>query len=177
MRNTLIIGGICVLAIVAGVWLYVREQQPLRTSTQPLVETSPAPQAAASTTVPFTVLDHGLVATVYTARKSYVIYSAKEFAAFWQKVHGVGARAPSVDFTKQYVIAVFAGTEPTGGYDIKVSEITDTSDTRAVEVAVTAPGKSCVVNDLVTSPYEFLAVPASDAALMHTDVTHTTACP
>lgn len=78
---------------------------------------------------------------------------------------------PSVDFSKSYVIAVFAGTEPTGGYSISVDKITDADGVRSVSVIIDEPGAECTVVEEITSPYQFVVVPFSDnQALSHTDV-------
>ncbi|MGE5541256.1 MAG: protease complex subunit PrcB family protein [Bacillota bacterium] len=168
MRNVLIVGGVCVLAVIIGAWLFLTHPAT-RLLVPPGVDT---PQASESREVKFKVLDQGMNAKEITSRKNYAIYDASELADFWKKVHGDdGAPVPTVDFSKNYVIAVFAGTEPTGGYTISVDKIIDTGNTRSVSVVIGEPGAECTVIEEITSPYQLVVVPFSDAqALSHTDV-------
>ena len=46
-----------------------------------------------------------------------VARTAAEFEALWKK-HAPGQTVPTVDFTKQMVLAVFLGTRPTGGFSV-----------------------------------------------------------
>lgn len=173
MRNLLIIGGICVLAIAFGAWLYVTHPNaPIATTIVANTETPTGKD------VSFTVVDQGDQAAGMPARKNYAIYDAGTFADFWKKEHATdGKKAPFVDFSKNYVIAVYAGTEPTGGYKIAVTKITDTANQRSVEVAITAPGGNCSVIEEQTSPYQFVVVPDSGIeALSHTDTQTTGNC-
>ncbi len=173
MRNLLIIGGICVLAIVGGVILYLKTTSPISTGVNANTE---VPQGTA---IDFKVLGQGDHAKEITVRKNYAIYDASEFANFWKKSHGeVEAKLPIVDFTDHYVIAVFAGTVPTGGYAIRVEHITDAGDARTVAVVIEEPGAGCSVIEEETRPYQFIVVPFSDAqALAHTDVRVKKDCP
>jgi hypothetical protein len=171
MRNLIVIGGICILAIAVGAWLYFGT--PHKTAPA----TSASTEAPVAKEVHFAVLDQGDQAGDMTTRKNYAIYDAAEFARFWQKAHPNGKKVPNVDFKSTYVIAVFAGTEPTGGYRISVTKVTDTANARSVAVTIEQPDSSCAVVEEETSPYAFVTVPYSDAeALSHTDVRTTHAC-
>jgi hypothetical protein len=178
MRNTLIIGGICILVLVLGGWLYF-------VSTRPVTKTPSTTGVSASNTKPeqkeisFRVLDQGANAKNMPARKNYAIYDAGEFTTFWKKAHGTdGKSVPTIDFSKNYVIGVFAGTEPSGGYSISVSHVTEAGSARSVTVLIEEPGDNCTVIEEQTSPYEFVLVPFSDAdALAHTDMRTKTTCP
>jgi hypothetical protein len=172
MRSLLIIGGICLIAIVGGAALYV------------LTLNRPSPGANANTEVPeaknvaFKVLDEGENAKAMFGRKNYAIYDPLEFQKFWTSVHGgKGPPAPIVNFDTHYVIAVFAGAEPRGGYSIGVSSITDTGDARSVAVLIQEPDADCVVIEEQSHPYQFVSVPFSEAeALAHTDVVAKKSC-
>jgi len=109
-----------------------------------------------------------LNATGITARKNYAIYSADEFEKIWKQTDST-KKVPAVDFTKQYVIAVFAGVVPTGGYTISVSDVMDIGDARSVAIHIEKPGKGCVVTTAQSSPYQIVTVPLSGGSLSHTD--------
>lgn len=177
MRNTLVIGLLCVVAVIIGVWLYTTAKAPpvVLRDTAGTKDTEHAVGGAGP--VSFSVLDQGTAAQAFAVRKNYAIYDAGEFATFWKKVHGENAKVPYIDFSKQYVLAVFAGTEPSGGYSIGVSKVVKSGTQLAVTVTIEKPGISCVVTQALTTPYEFVAVDSSAAMkLTHTEETTTKDC-
>jgi len=177
MRNSLIIGGICVALIALGAWLYVHAGPDVRTVGAPTTPAQATATLPAEKSVPFTILTSGTGATEVTARKNYAIYTSDELASFWKKAKGTTAGVPKIDFTKTYVIAVFAGEKPTGGYAISLSGITDAGAARDVSVLITEPGKGCVTTEAKTSPYMFVSVPLMNApSLSHTDTTERKDC-
>lgn len=175
MRNTLIIGVLCVLVLTVGIFLYFKN--PF-THPQTPTEVTAHTEAPEQKEVSFKILDSGTNATEMTERKNYAIYEAGKFATFWKEAHGsTGKAVPAVDFTKNYVIAVFAGTQPSGGYSISVSHITDVGTARSVAVTIEEPDASCTVIEEQTSPYQFVVVPITEAeSLAHTDIVTKKAC-
>jgi hypothetical protein len=167
MKNTIVIGVICIAVLAAGLWLYLH---PNALSPKASTENASASTEQPKTTeTAFKELTHGDTAKEITARKNYAIYDAAQFATFWKEAHGEG-KPPVVDFSKNYVIGVFAGTEPSNGYSIAVSKVTDTAGARAVSVLITQPDANCSVVEEPTSPYQFVTVSYSDSeALSHTD--------
>lgn len=170
MRNTLIIAAICVAVLVLGVWFYAvstKGPQPAQENAQ---ATAPVERAV-------TRLDQGANAASYTSRRNYAIYDASAFAKFWKNVHGANTQVPKVDFSKEFVIAAFAGEKPTGGYGIDVSRVVDQNGKRTVTVTITSPGAGCATAQAKTQPYAFAVVAASDALpLTHEDVAQTKDC-
>lgn len=57
-----------------------------------------------------------------------VITDDKSWKAFLSQTSNAGP-PPKVDFTKQMVIAIFAGLKPTGGFSVRVSKVVDHSKT------------------------------------------------
>jgi hypothetical protein len=109
--------------------------------------------------VPFTELASGTAAKA-VHQKNYVVMAKEDFSDIWA-VTGAESPTPAVDFSKQNVIAVFAGREPSGGYAVKIDKITDTGSSRIVSITLTEPAKDCMTSEALTSPYEVVAVPAS----------------
>lgn len=111
-------------------------------------------------------------------RKNYAIYNQEELNSFWKLSHEVDTeKAPTIDFTKGYVIVVFAGTKPTLGYDIKITQVKDVGVSRNIEVLITEPGEGCTIIDEKTSPFQFVRVPfGNESSLSHTDVTKKKDC-
>lgn len=171
MKNTLVVAALCILALVVGAWLYFTHTSPATRA-----ETAPAAVATARD-VEVTVLDSGTTARTYAVRKNYAIYDAAKFAEIWKAVHGADAKVPTVDFTKEYVLAVFAGEKPTGGYGIQVARVNDTDAARMIGIELTVPGAGCMMSKAKTEPYEFVSVPATGPlTLEHRDVTVTKSC-
>lgn len=172
MKNLVIIGSLCVLALLVGGLIYWRNTGSVPAPTEEGIIAQPEEK-----TVAFKVLDTGENAKGMPMRKNYAIYDAGEFSSFWKKAHGENAKVPLVDFTKNYVIAVFAGAVPSGGYSISVSKITETNDARSVAVVIEEPGEDCTVIEEETHPFQFVSVPFSDVeALSHTDIHEQKSC-
>lgn len=142
------------------------------------ITVAPEPQKVAEKEISFTVLEQGELAPGAKNRKNYAIYTQEELDSFWKLSHvSDTSKAPQIDFTKKYVLVVFAGTQPSTGYEIRVTKVKDTEATRTIEVAMIVPGAGCKTKEEKTSPYQFVAVPYEVVSqLSHTDVTKTTDC-
>jgi len=163
MRDALIVGFLCIVAIVAGGWVFVHG--------------SPFGMAEPSTPGPvaFSVLAEGTNASISEKPVNYRITEAEEFAAMWDML-GRSDVIPRVDFKKQEVLAVFDGERATSGYTIGVQQVTNTEDTRIVEIAHTVPGEGCITAQSVTYPYVLIVVPKTTLSLTHTRTTTASVC-
>ncbi len=90
-----------------------------------------------------------------------VIRDDSSYARFWNGL-GAGER-PSVDFSRDVVIAVAAGQRQTGGHSIAVGRVVRSGQGLAVEVVETEPGSGCSVTQAITQPVDVIAVAAADA--------------
>jgi len=141
MKNWIMTGGVVFVAIVAGVFLF-------------LYSTSVSSnQSSTVISVPFTKLAQGTQSTV-SVRTNYLITSTGEFEKLWKMIDAKGS-PPTVDFTKNSVAAIFAGT---------VSSVEDT-DVRTVTVT----GTSCSFKKATTTPYELITLPATPLEFTHED--------
>lgn len=165
----------CIAAVVIGIVFYF--YTPTQSfSTQPVALSPtqtpiPTPTNAPQTgTVAFRILDTGTHAAGVSERKNYVAYSQEDFAKIWTMAHGSdGTPVPTVDFSTEYVIGVFAGQKPTSANSITVSSVTDTQNARNVVVMLSKPGTGCMTSQIVANPYQIVALPLSIAPLTHTD--------
>lgn len=164
MRNTGLLVLFALIAAGAGAAVYMYGNKPLL---------APPPSEVTATSIAFTELASGTDASV-TKRVNYLITTDDELRDLW-KLLGAHGERPVIDFTKEAVIAVFAGEEPSAGYSIAVSAITDTTE-RMVTVQIAAPGVTCLAAQVVTTPYQVLKMPKSDLPLTHEDITTTTGC-
>jgi len=151
------------VAIGVGVFLYGGANAPSAVGPVPVVGTN----------IPFTELASGAQSSV-TRRTNYLIISTNQLRELW-KLIGASGSLPSVDFTTHSVIAIFAGEEPTAGYSIAVTRITD-GTSRDVSIELTTPGVSCLAAETITTPYQILKVPLTALPYTHQDTATTTGC-
>jgi len=74
------------------------------------------------------------------------IHNQADFDALWQRAFGGLSGAPSkptVDFTKNMVLAAFLGQQKHGGYVVRIAKLDDSGPTVNVTVEVTIPGTNC----------------------------------
>jgi hypothetical protein len=136
--------------------------------------TPPRPPVTSGTPVGFIALYSGEQSSI-TTRTNYVITTADELRALWKLIETNGAAVPTIDFTKDVIIAVFAGEKPTTGYSVAVTKITDTQE-RTVTIELKAPGPTCLAGEAVTTPFEILQVSRTELPLTHEDTATTTGC-
>lgn len=171
MKDTLILVGLAVGAVVVGAGIYFMYGAALVSRT-PNAAASAGTSATAG--VAFSPLAAGTHSGV-TSRVNYSITSPSELALLWKMTDAQGP-VPSVDFATHSVIAVFAGTAPTGGYSVAISKIMDSEQSRTVVVTFVKPGGSCILPQVETAPYEIIAVPRTALPLTHTDTEQVTSC-
>ena len=81
--------------------------------------------AAVAVTVPFSTLATGLASGVGQPTQ-IVVRSQNEWTALWSRhmrAPSAPPPPPSVDFSRDMVVALFMGERPTGGYAIEVTQI------------------------------------------------------
>ncbi len=95
-----------------------------------------------------------------TTATRLVIRDEVAYASFWAGLGG-GER-PSVDFSRDVVIAVASGQRATGGHSIAVERVTRSGAGLAVEVVETVPGPGCVTTHALTQPVDVIVVEAAN---------------
>lgn len=158
------IGVIALLVVIIGVFVYGIPVGILKGGKD---------NRLAAAAVPFSELARGADAPI-DRRVNYLITSAEQFRDLWEMVGGTKPM-PDVDFSKDVVMAVFAGAQSTGGYDIVVSNITD-ADVRTVTVTLKEPGGNCARARTLTAPYQIIKLPATTLKLVHKDVSAVVGC-
>lgn len=177
MRHILIVLGMCVAAIAIGTALYVFGPDELNEAAALDASGAAAVAADPLEDISFAVLAEGQNAARVTERKNYAVYDEEEYARLWAMAYGDDAPPrPEVDFSKDYVIGVFAGVRSSGGYDIAVTQVADSSSARTVSIALTMPGEGCVTSQAFTSPFEIVRVAASSLELVRDETERTAAC-
>jgi hypothetical protein len=97
-----------------------------------------------------------------------VLHDAAAYAALWAS-HAAHeeppAKAPAVDFAKDTVAAVFAGTQPTGGISLAVSSLRQEKDGWHLRLELRKPGPDCMVTQALTQPWMLVRIPGSGQAV------------
>lgn len=91
-----------------------------------------------------------------------VIRDDNAYAKLWSSLGDAGSR-PSVDFTRDVVIAAAAGQQNTGGHSISIDRVTRVGAGLAIEVTETVPPQGCMVTQALTQPVDMVVVAAADA--------------
>jgi hypothetical protein len=129
-----------------------------------------APAPGDATAAPYAPYDAGSIpmrrigqwsTSGITTPARQVIRDDGAYGRFWAAL-GVGER-PSVDFSRDVVIAVAAGQRTTGGHAIAVSRVVRQGAGLAVEVVETVPGAGCMTTQQLTQPVDVVVVAAADA--------------
>ncbi|HET9680294.1 MAG TPA: protease complex subunit PrcB family protein [Gammaproteobacteria bacterium] len=87
-----------------------------------------------------------------------IIHDAATLERLWQQAQ-ISKPVPTIDFTQNSVVLVALGERPTGGYRVDVSQAVKARQRIEITVTIRKPGDQCVVTQVVTMPYHFVAVP------------------
>ncbi|MHC0448289.1 protease complex subunit PrcB family protein [Flavobacterium sp. 3-218] len=83
------------------------------------------------------------------------------------------ASDPNIDFTKQYLVGIFAGAKPTSGYDIVISSIVENNCEIVVNYHEKAPATGENVTQVPTYPYDFVLIPKTSKGMIFNKTTET----
>lgn len=92
-----------------------------------------------------------------TSTSAFAVFDQKTYEVKWNEVIG-GGEMPSVDFSKDAVVFLFAGTRSTGGYSIEVRGATVEGEQLIVDAVVHGPPSGSMVTQALTMPYAVVAV-------------------
>ena len=85
-----------------------------------------------------------------------------------QKV-GISTIDHTVDFDKQMLIGVTMGSQTTGGYSIRITDVTETPDTIYVHTKQSKPDSGATVTQAFTYPQDFVTIPKTDKRIVFLD--------
>jgi hypothetical protein len=102
----------------------------------------------------FTTLARGATSQI-EAPRTVVVRTATEWAVLW-KQHAGDGKPPAVQFTRSMVIGVFAGTRPTAGYAVEISQIETRDGGLLVTYRERQPGPDDMVTQALTAPFHIV---------------------
>ena len=106
----------------------------------------------------FTTLDRGTISQIDTAR-TVVVRKAAEWQSLWRE-HAGDRELPAVDFAQSMVVAVFAGSRPTGGYAVEITRIEPRDDGVVVTYRERRPSPEDIVTQVLTAPFHIVRTQA-----------------
>jgi hypothetical protein len=119
--------------------------------------TSPGTAQSTTTAPAMKTIDKGEHSNMDDAAQ-VVAKTQQEWEQLWQR-HAPERSRPAVDFSKEMVLAVFLGSRPTAGYALEIVSATQNGGTLVVRYRESAPARSAMTAQVLTSPYHFVAVP------------------
>ncbi len=100
--------------------------------------------------VAFETLYHSQVSDIEDPREQ-IIESQSEWSAVWSEI-GRGGLPPSVDFDRDMVALVAAGSRPNGCYTIEIRDIDIRGGELRIDVDLNEPGESCTCPAVIVHP-------------------------
>ena len=83
-------------------------------------------------------------------------------AAEWQKLwkeHSPDEKIPAVDFNSNMVVGIFLGSKPSAGYQVEILNVRPEGNDLVVEYVQKQPGRGMMSAQMLTEPYDLVAVP------------------
>ncbi len=111
--------------------------------------------------IPFAVIHTGVYSAIGDKRE-VVIKNNEDYQKLMAEVYNnldQMPQIPDVDFSKNYVVAMFMGSRNTGGYTLKFDKVIKRADDLTVSAYETSPGKTCIVTEAISQPYEIIKIP------------------
>lgn len=90
-----------------------------------------------------------------------VVQSSEAWATLWSAHNGSSDEQPEVDFSRQSVLAVFAGEKPTGGHSIRITGVQQQGRSLVVSYSETSPGPDAMVTQVITAPAHLVRIDKS----------------
>lgn len=118
--------------------------------------------AEAQEVVPEEIEGATTVVSGFTDRRRVVIEDSEAWSAFWAQLHAQLSPepdVPTIDFDTHVVVAATMGRRATGGYSIRIDDISRTGSDLRVVVIETSPGPACLTTQSLTAPATAVSVP------------------
>jgi hypothetical protein len=118
----------------------------------------------APSSVPMRSIEKSSQSFIDTARQ-VTVRTPAEWSALW-KQHAPNRPLPDVDFSREMVVGVFLGSRSSAGYSVEIVGVDkEPGDGLVVRYKETAPGRSSVTAQIITTPYHLVAVPRVNGAV------------
>ncbi len=115
--------------------------------------------------VPFEVVASGSQAAGVEGAEYRMLTTREALTRAWNQAYGTSLTVPplpSVDLERETLVAIFLGTQPTGGYGLEVETVTVEGGDLYVDVVETSPAADAIATQALTNPWVLLRVPRGD---------------
>jgi len=144
------------IALVFVIFFSCSNTHPPQTSTSPEVE---------SKDPDWVILDKGSQCSIMEP-KQVLAKSQAEFDAVWREAFesmDMPPAKPKVDFSANWVIAIFLGEKNKGGYEMDIQAIAQVRGTTVVAIKEIKPGSNCLSTMSIEYPYLLASIPRQSA--------------
>lgn len=103
-----------------------------------------------------------------TTAEDFVIRDAAAWNDLWQRIYATQTPVPplpAIDFSQEMVIASALGSQPSGGFDVLLSDAAQDSSGVVIAVRATSPGAHCIVTLALTQPIDVARLAKTDGAV------------
>ncbi len=121
--------------------------------------TTLAPTLAADAAVPFATVARGAQSGIREPLHA-VVRTLDDWTTLWRR--HLGGAPPPIDFAAEMVVAVFAGTRPTGGYTVEIIDVVLAERALRVGYRERTPPPGALVTQALTAPFHIIRLPRSD---------------
>jgi len=83
---------------------------------------------------------------------------------------------PPIDFSREMVLLAGLGTQPSGGYELRIEGATRDTGGIDVQLRRIAPAAGCPVTASLTQPVDLVRMPFSDQPVRFSETTQVTSC-
>jgi hypothetical protein len=125
------------------------------------LETGAAAPGSTAQQVAWETLAQGQKAVGFDKPQYLLVNSQDQLTNLWYKAYGSQLTVPpvpSIDFSRETVIAVFDGQKPTGGYGLQVRSVTVENGELYVDLVKQQPQQGQVTTQSLTSPWLLIHV-------------------
>jgi hypothetical protein len=133
------------------------------TTSSPAAPQAPPPPSTAqprATPMSITTLNSDMMSGIDRAEQ-VVARTPAEWQGVWAR-HAPGRPAPTVDFSKNMVVAVFLGSRPSGGFQVQITGVRTDDKGLVVQWSERRPGRDQMAAQVMTSPSHIVTVPRHD---------------
>ena len=112
-------------------------------------------------------------------RERTVIRDAQAWSRFWRQAHSnvmPQPPVPSIDFTRNIVVAAAMGTRNTGGFSIDIEGVYVADTDIYVVVEERTPGTRCITTQALTAPAAAVRLPRAGASVSFVERSETLNC-
>jgi hypothetical protein len=112
-------------------------------------------------------------------RERTVIRDAQAWSRFWSRAHSTvmpQPPVPSIDFTRNMVVAAAMGTRSNGGFSIDIAQVYAADDDLHVVVEERSPGANCITTQALTAPVAAVRIPRVGASVSFIERNATVRC-